>query len=246
MRKLLALKRFIVPLFLLLAIGSVFLLQGLKFTFDFDQFFPEGDEDLIFYNEFTEEFGTDDSFLLIAIENDNTVFEADFLKRFHEFSQKADKLPYVKSAQSLTTLFYPLKTSFGYARIPIIDIEDATKYRKNWGRLQKDDFFVNSLIDRKGTSLVIALETEDELDYSQSVELLTEARMSLKESDFQEYHFLGRAFFYEALVEMQIRELIVTTIVSIILVFIILFLVYRRFTIVLISLSSIALALLLF
>ncbi|WP_273567320.1 efflux RND transporter permease subunit [Maribacter halichondriae] len=246
MRKILVLKKFIVPLFIILGIGSIFLLKGLKFSFDFNQFFPEGDDDLIFYQEFTEEFGTDDSFLLIAIENDETVFEADFLRRFHEFSQKADTLPYVKSAQSLTTLFYPLKTSFGYTRIPIINIEDSTKYQKKWERLQKDNFFLNSLINRKSTSLVVALETEDELDYSQSVELLTEARKSLKESNLQEHHFLGRAFFYEALVEMQIRELIVTTIASIILVFIILFLVYRRFTIVFISLSSIALALLLF
>ena len=246
MRKLIALKRYIVPLFLLLAIGCVFLLKELKFTFDFNQFFPEGDEDLVFYNEFTEEFGVDDSFLLIAVENSETVFETDFLKRFHQFSKEAQDLPYVTSAQSLTTLFYPLKTSFGYTRLPIIHLEDSTKFAADWAKLQKDELFINSLIDQNGTSMVIVLETEDELDYTQSVALLTAVREALEKNDLHNHHLMGRAFFYEALVEMQVRELIVTTIVSIILVFIIVFLVYRRIAVVLISLSSIALALLLF
>lgn len=246
MQRLLALKKYIVPLFILLAIGSVFLLKDLKFTFDFNQFFPEGDEDLLYYNEFTKEFGADDSFLLIAVENGETVFETDFLNRFHQFSKDAQKLPYVRSAQSLTTLFYPLKTSFGYARLPIIHLGDSTKYKTDWEKLKKDELFSNSLIDQKGTSLVVALETDDELDYNQSVELLTATRAALEKNKLDNSHLMGRAFFYEALVEMQIRELIVTTVVSIVLVLIILLLVYRRISVVLISLSSIALALLLF
>ena len=246
MQHLLVLKKFVLPLFLFLGIGSILLLQNLKFSFDFNQFFPEGDEDLFFYQEFTKEFGADDSFLLIAIENDPTVFETDFLKRFHKASTLARDLPYVKTSQSLTTLFYPLKTSFGYTKLPIVHIGDSTKYNADWARLQNDELFLNTLIDAKGTAMIIALETDDELDYNQSVELLNATRGLLNEHDLREYHFLGRTFFYEALVEMQIRELIVTTIAAIILVFIILFLVYRRMAVVLISLSSIALALLLF
>lgn len=246
MRKILALKKFIIPLFLVLGIASAFLLSSLRFSFDFNQFFPEGDKDLIFYRNFTKEFGTDDSFLLIAVENEGSVFEKDFLERFHQFSLDSKKLPYVRESQSLTTLFYPLKTSFGYAKLSIIHLDDSTKYATDWAKLQKDELFLNSLIDGKAKSLVVALETDDELDYVQSVAMLNAVRESLKEHDLVAYHFLGRAFFYEAIIEMQKREVIVTTIISTLLVFIVLFLVYRRIAVVLISLTSIALALLLF
>ncbi len=246
MQKILAFKKSILGLFVLLGIISSFLVFNLKFSFDFSQFFPEGDEDLIFYEEFIEEFGVDDSFLLIAIENEDTVFETDFLERFDAFSKSAKEIPYVTDSQSITTLSYPLKTSFGYSRLPIIHIEDSTKYATDWKKIKDDNLFINTLIDEKAGSLVVSLETEDALDYGQSMEVLNSLRSLLKSHGFEDYHLLGRTFFYEALVNMQKQELIRTTIFATLLVLLILFLVYRRTTVVAIALSSIILALLLF
>lgn len=246
MQKIIAFKKSILALFVLLGIIASLLLFNLKFSFDFSQFFPEGDEDLIFYQEFIKEFGVDDSFLLIAIENENTVFEKEFLKRFDTFSKATKELSYVKENQSITTLFYPLKTSFGYSRLPIIHLNDATKYDSDWNKIKEDNLFINTLIDEKATSLVVALETEESLDYEQSIELLTAVRNMLMEHNLNDYHLLGRTFFYEALVDMQKQELIRTTIFATLLVLLILFLVYRRTVVVAIALSSIILALILF
>ena len=48
-----------VTLFGILAIASAFQLTRLKFSFDFEQFFPEGDEDLEVFREFISEFEAD-------------------------------------------------------------------------------------------------------------------------------------------------------------------------------------------
>ena len=244
--KILAQKKVILFIFLILSVGSGFLLPTLKFSFDFSQFFPEGDEDLLFYQEFTEDFGVDDSFMLVAVENNGTVFDQGFLKRFAAFSTSSRKLPYVTDTQSLTTLFYPLKTSFGYSRLPIIHVHDSTKYERDWKKIKQDRLFINTLIDKEANSLVLSLETEDKLDYKQCIELLEALRGSLNAHGFDNYHLLGRAFFYEALIDMQKQELIKTTIASTLLVLLILFLVYRRKVVVAIAMSSIILALLLF
>jgi len=246
MQKILASKKIILAVFIVISIAAGFLLPNLKFSFDFSQFFPEGDEDLVFYQEFIEEFGVDDSFLLVAVENEGTVFEKDFLSRFNEFTNASKDLPYVVENQSLTTLFYPLKTSFGYTRLPIIRLKDSTKYAADWKKLKEDDLFVNTLIDEKATSLVLSLETEDKLDYEQSIELLSALRISLKAHGFENYHLLGRTYFYEALIAMQKQELIKTTIAATLLVILILFLVYRRVAVVAIAISSIILSLLIF
>jgi len=246
MYQLLALKKIVLPLLLALAIVAGFLLPNLKFSFDFSQFFPDGDEDLIFYQEFISDFGVDDSFLLVAVENEKTVFEPDFLTSFNKLSIASQKLPYITENQSLTTLFYPLKTSFGYARLPIIHLNDSTKFAADWKKIKKDDLFVNVLIDDNANSLVLLLETEDQLNHAQCVELLTALRNLLKKHGFQNYHLLGRAFFYEVFIAMQKHELIKTTIVAILLVLLVLILVYRRLIVVAIAISSIVLALLLF
>ena len=246
MSKILAANKIIISLFLVLGFISAFLLGSLKFSFDFNQFFPQGDEDIIFYNDFMKDFGADDSFLLIAVKNENSIFEKKFLADFHQFSLESRNLPYIKESKSLTTLFYPLKTSFGYTRIPIIHWNDSSRYKSDWNKLKQDKIFLNSLIDKNAISLVVALQTKDELNYEQSVELIDKAQRLLKNNNLEEYHLLGRSSFYKAMVEMQKREVLVTTTVSTILVFLILLLVYRRITIVIISLFSIVIALLLF
>lgn len=246
MQKLIALKKTIVFIFIGLAAIATFLLGNLKFTFDFDQFFPIGDPDLIFYQEFTKEFGTDDNFLLIAIENKETVFDKEFLERFHQFSLDAEKFKYTKNSSSLTTLFYPLKTSFGYTKIPVVNIQDSTRYLKDWEKIQEDSLFTNTFIDTKGTSLVVAIETEDNLDYDNCLLFLEEVRASLDKHDLTENHLLGRAYFYEAFVAMQKRELLVTSALSALLVLLVLFIVYRKIAVVALAFSSIVMALLLF
>lgn len=233
-------------LFIFLGIVAILLLFKLKFSFDFSQFFPEGDEDLAFYQEFTKEFGVDDSFLLIAIPNEPTVFETDFLERFDAFSRTSKDFPYVTENRSLTTLSYPLKTSFGYSRLPIIRIGDSSAYAADLRKLRQDSLFTGLLIDDRATSMVVSLETKDTLDYDQCIELLTAVRSGLKAQGFNDYHVLGRAFFYEALVQMQKEELLKTAFFATLLVLLVLFLVYRRTVVIAIALVSIVLALLIF
>ena len=246
MKSLPLLRTLSIALFLLLGILSATVVNKLVFSFDFSQFFPEEDPDLTFYNEFVEEFGTDDNFLLIAVKNDGGVFKKDFLKRFNSFSEESTSFDFVTERNSLTTLSYPLKTSFGYTALPIIHIADTTQYVKDWKKIQEDKLFTNVLIDANANSIVLALSTEDNLDYKASEVLLTQIRTSLQKNNLTDYHILGRAFFYEAIVDMQKSEVLKTTIIASILVFIILLLVYRSLPVVLISVTSIGLSLLLF
>lgn len=246
MHKILAFKKIILACFLFLAVGSCFLIANLKFSFDFNQFFPTGDKDLIFYEKFVKDFSTDDNFLLIAVENTTSVFEKEFLSKINDLSTDAKNLPYVNEVTSLTTLSYPLKTSFGYTKIPVLHWDDELQYQNDWSKIKEDNLFVNSFIDEKAQSLIIVLETDDNLDYKQSIELLTSTRNLLESKSLSEYHLMGRSFFYEALVNMQKRELIVTSIISLLLVLVVLFIIYKRPVIIFITLTSIFAALLIF
>ncbi|MFS4467990.1 efflux RND transporter permease subunit [Maribacter sp. 2210JD10-5] len=245
-KKLPTLKKIFIVLFVLLGVWASTVLGDLKFSFDFSQFFPEEDPDLVFYESFVKEFGTDDNFLLIAVKNEPDVFDQQFLKRFNAFAEASKTFDFVTESASLTTLSYPLKTSFGYTTLPIIHLEETDKYANDWQKIQRDSLFVNFLIDKQSKSLVVALQTDDNLDYEQSEVLLQQIRSSLKENKLSDYHILGRAFFYEAIVEMQKTEVLKTTVIAAILVFIILWFVYRSIPVVAISAFSIAMSLLLF
>ena len=235
-----------IGIFLVLMTISAFQLPKLKFTFDFEQFFPEGDEDLAYFQEFIEAFETDDNFLLVAVRREAGVFEQLFLEKFHDLSLKARDLPYVVESQSLTKFAYPIKTPFAITTIPAIHIDDPSRYEQDKARILADERFLHNLISKDATTLVVLLKTIDRIQLDQARELMEALNPLIESYQFEEYHYLGRPYFQKELVAMQKREITVSAIISGILVTIILFWIFRRRWGIAVSLFSIGLGMLLF
>jgi predicted RND superfamily exporter protein len=235
-----------IVVFLILAIGSVFAVFDLKFSFDFEQFFPEGDEDLAYFREFIEEFEADDNFMLIAIRREGGVFEQKFLEQFHEFTLKTRELPHVVESQSLTKFSYPIRTPFAITTVPAIHIDDPSRYEADKKRLLNDERFVHNLISEDGKTLVVFLKTINSIQLDQAEEFMLALNELMAKYDFEEYHYLGRPYFQKELVAMQKREITVSAIVSGFLVTIIMFLIFRKTWGIGVALFSIGLGMLLF
>ncbi len=235
-----------ISVFSILAIISAFSLMHLKFSFDFEQFFPTGDEDLAFFKQFSEDFEADDNFMLVAIRKKDGVFEQTFLEQFHDFSIQTKQLPYVEESQSLTKISYPVKTPFGVSSIPAIHINEPEKYESDKKRLLQDERFLYNLISEDATTLVVGLKTLQGMTLGQSEELMSKIEALITKYDFEAYHFLGRPYFQKELVAMQKREITISAIVSGILVTLIMFLIFRKPWGIAVALFSIGLGMLLF
>jgi len=233
-------------LFGFLGVVSLFFVFQLQFGFSLEQFFPEGDEDLEYYRDFVDEFGTDVNFLMVAVKRNEGVFEEQFLNDVHEFTIKARSLPHATESVSLTTISYPLKTPFAITTVPAIHRNNPKKYEKDKARIMGDERFADNLISRNGDALVVALKTGDILDLEASAELVNAIDTLAANYNFDSYHLLGPAYFQKEMVRMQKREVMVSAIVSGILVTIILFWIFRRLQGILIAMISIGLGLLLF
>ncbi|MCB9081132.1 MAG: MMPL family transporter [Lewinellaceae bacterium] len=236
----------IVSVFAVLALASALLIPRLRFSFDFEQFFPQDDPDLEVFREFIREFETDDNFLLVAVRREGGVFEQSFLNRFHDFSLAARNLPHVVATQSLTQFGYPLRTPFGITKIPAIHRDEPARYAADRERLLGDPRFVHNLITADGQALVVFLKTEEAMQLDQARELMVGLDSLVQQSGFTDYHYLGRSYFQRELVAMQQQEVVRSAIISGILVTLLLFLIFRRPWGVVIAMSSISLGLLLF
>jgi predicted RND superfamily exporter protein len=222
------------------------LIPRLKFSFNFDQFFPKNDPDLNFYKDFIEEFEPDNNFLLVAVKHEDGVFNKDVLNRFHELSIEARDLPGVIKTQAITQLSYPIKTPFGWTSKKVLRWNEQGNLTKDIERILSDERLVGNFVDAKAKSLVLHLKTEDLLDLKQSEALLQELEALLSKKAFKEYHLLGSPYFQAELIEMEKKELLFSTLVSLILVSLIIYLLYRRKIVVGIVLASIGLGLLVF
>lgn len=236
----------IIIAFILMAIYSLTFMFKLNFQFDFESFFPQDDPDLEAFKEFIEDFEADDNFLLIGLKREDGLFEQEFLEKLHDFTLKARDLPYVLESESITKFAYPIVTPFGVTSIPAIHIDQPEKYAREKEMLLKDERLVDYIISRDGRSTAVALKTIGNIGLEQSKKLLGELEPLLDSYEFEESHILGRAYFQKELVRMQIREIIVASAIAGMLVFVILYIIYRRWLTVAIALSSIVLGMILF
>jgi predicted RND superfamily exporter protein len=244
---LLRIRPYLIGLFALLAMASVYFSTRLTFSFSFDQFFPQDDPDLEFYQEFSKEFGTDDNFLLIGIENTPSVFDSAFLARVHEASIQLRAFPLVTKVQSLTMLELPVKTPFGYTPVPAIHLTSPALYEEDKRQIMQDKRWKYNLIDSAGTSMVIAATTKENITTEEAAQLVQHVDSLLhKNMLYDKAHVLGRAFFQKELIDFQKREIAMAFVASILLVSLIMVLLYRKPAGIIVSLGSIALGLLLF
>ncbi len=238
--------RIILVTFAFLCIASIYFVFQLKFTFSLDQFFPEGDKELEFYQEFVKEFETDINYLLIAVENKEGVFDSTFLAKFHEFTLECRDLPHIAKVHSLTTMTYPLKTPFGITGIPVIHMDQPSKYEKDREKIMQDVRFKNTLIADNGKSMVIAMKTSDMLGLEESKEMIGALEEKIASYKFDNYYVLGPAYLQKEMVRMQQREITMSAIVSGILVSLVMFWLFRRTWGIIVALTSIAIGMLIF
>jgi uncharacterized protein len=242
-------RKLIFAFFAVAFVTSIYFISTLRFSFDFEQYFPQGDPDLIFFQDFIKNFESDDNFLLVGVKNTSGtegVFQKDFLQRFDSLTEKAIDLPYVLNSQSLTNIKMPIKSIFGISTAPILHVEDTAFYAYDRARILQDERFVRNLISEDGTCLVVLLKTKEKLKLDESEVLMQGLDSLIKPMGFQEFHYLGRANFQKELVYMEKREVAVSTAIAAILVGLIMAVLFRRWRTVVIALVSIGLAMVLF
>ena len=268
--------KFVIFLFIAISIaGAVLAIQRLSFRFNFEDFFPKGDPELKFYYEFKERFEPDDNFLLIALHRKDGIFEEKFLKEIKDFTQKAADLEIeisdsslsnwkygenlfnsntknkfkakpVQQAQSILQFEFPIKTPFAFTTIPAIHLDEPDRYESDKKRIMSDERLVNNFISEDAKTTIVILKTVDNIQQEVAEKMVQSLKSLLKKYSFEEYHMLGRAYFQTELVKMQIYEFIISAIVAFVLVFFVMWLIFRRFWGVVVSISSIALGLLVF
>ncbi len=226
--------------------ASIALLPQLKFEFDFEQFFPEGDEDLAFYKDFIQDFETDNNFLLVGVENESGVFEQSFLSKLQKSTTDLRDIPQVKNSQSITSIRLPFKTPFGFTSFPLVHVSEPDRYASDREKILNDKRFVGNLINDKGTAAVILLKTIDTLPVTESDLFIAKVDSTMRVNGLSDYHLLGRGFFQSEIVKIQKTEVLICGIISFLAVMIIMWLIYRKVSIIFITLTSVTVSLIVF
>ncbi|MBC8173504.1 MAG: MMPL family transporter [Chitinophagales bacterium] len=233
-------------IFGILVVISFILSTRIYFSYNFEDFFPQGDPELDFYYTFREKFEHDDNFYVIAFENKKGILQQDFLYALDSATSAMAKLPDVENTLSLTQYRYFIFSPFGYIDYPALHIDDTARYVSDKEKIVADERIVGKLVNEDFTITTILLKINDTIGQKESADLVANLKNTLSAYDLYTYHMLGKAYFQAELIRLQRREFILYSFLSILLVTIITYVIFRRWACVLLCLTNVLITMILF
>lgn len=132
-----------------------------QFNYDFEQFFPQDNEDLEFYQQYRKDFENDNDYLLIALENPNgPLLKADFLEKSLEVQQQIEALNQVDTVLSILTLRQPIIGVFGVRWQKILEWDEAGEVKTFEDDLEN---YSSNLISKDGKALLLWIKNSQNI-----------------------------------------------------------------------------------
>lgn len=143
-----------------------------SFDYDFEQFFPQDDLDLTFYQRYEGDFESDNDYLLIALQNDQgSLTEKAFLEKSYVVRNEISTLSGVDTLISILDLEIPIIGFFGIHYSKVLDWSDGEKLNQSKSKLEQ---FKGSLVSADGESLLFLIKNDPNLSKEQGDTLYRE------------------------------------------------------------------------
>lgn len=229
--------------FIILTTGILaYYAQSIKFNYIFESFFPVGDPDLEYYQEFKQKFENDNNYLLIGIVNKPSVFTTDFLISVDRLTDSLEALPQIKSTVSITNIEQPVIGPAGLFQVPVVHPEDSSRLSADSSRVFQNNILIESIISDDGQSTALLLKHYELLDKTAADSLTMKIGQLIDQHAFQKVYMAGKLHAQGVFVSKMIKELILFTSASLVFIIVFLLLAYRTWWGVLIPLLVVMLS----
>lgn len=220
--------------FLFLLVSCIFtfflivFLPVAKFDYDFENFFSQNDQELDFYqNVFEKEFGSDNDYLLIGIQNKTgDWWEPYFLNQLKIIKNEIHNLEGVDSLISIFDLKIPKITPFGLQTFPALEWENPQQLERS--KIQLNQFYGTLLAKDKG-SLLFLIRNNPSLTKDQGDRLYGEILSVFSRFELKPVAVAGKIQTQRDFVNLMQEEFKWFIAASLILMLLVLWLVFQRF-----------------
>lgn len=139
-------------------------LARLRFTYNFNDFYPAGDPDLAYYEQYTRTFGTDNDYVLIGLEAPGgRVFTPDFLRRVDSLTAFARRQRHVEGVLSPTTAVNPVLEGGTALAIPYLHPTEPARLPADSALIRRTPELRNTLFSGDYRAVTVLLRTTEEL-----------------------------------------------------------------------------------
>ncbi|MEP1032599.1 efflux RND transporter permease subunit [Ekhidna sp.] len=168
-------------------------LQSLSFDFEFEKFFPNNHPDSKAYAKHTKQFGYDNDYLHIILENKDGIFNSDFLNRASKFERSLVKIEDVENVYSPLSLHHVIKSPTGIVIFPLIHSENPKEYqlKQDSSRIFGNPFY-RSAFSEDGKAISIYLNHAHFGDQARSERLLNAIKAKAEKNGIEDIRLVGK------------------------------------------------------
>ena len=225
-------KSLIIICFVATLIGVAALLTSqLKFSYDFEDFFPANDPQTDFYLQFRNEFETDNDFFIVVLENRSGIYNYDFLKKVDHLNDRMKQLPFVVEAIGPTQITeYIRDPVLGQVfSVPLLHWENPSTYASDSVKLSHHPTAKGLILSTQNDAVAIQLKHQQHLSKNKCDTLSHALEALIDEFGFDQSHIIGRALGQRLYVQTMLHELILFISLSLVLTILFLFIAFRSF-----------------
>ena len=204
--------------------ACLFTLRGLNLDYDFEKFFPQDDEQLDFYLEFREKFGTDNDFLLVSATSQSNIFDPNFSNAIRQTEKKLQEIKYVESTLSPYSIKIPVIGPLGFFNAPLI----SEKLNIDSSKIVNDPLLDQRFISKDRKSIAFVVRHQPFLSKVKSDSLLQNIKSVLNAEMPGDYRMAGKIYGQNYYINKMGSELSFFALTSLILLAIFLFISFRN------------------
>lgn len=216
----------------------------LKFDYDFEKFFPGEGHELAFFNEFRKTFETDNDFVLLALENEEGVFQEDFLIISRQFVSELEQMIHLRTIYSPINAEYPkvIPGSIVFKHSPYLNIDQPELYSKDSLFFADSKELMAGMLSIESNSICILLKHKQFITKKESDELRIALDELIGNYDFDKVHLVSKIHGQKVYVNIMQQEFLLFTSISIFILVIFLWFTYRSLWGILVPLVTVLIA----
>lgn len=181
-------------LIFILSFTAAWYIPKIQFSYDFEDFFPNENEELLRYEKYRKTFEYDNEFVLVSIENKEGIFRKKFLTQIDSLTNRLANLQLIKEVTSPGNLRYTDLSGLFPIQKKVLHINNEALYKDDSSFIYSTPYFIGSYFPQNAKSVSLFIKTKDVLTKKQSDQLAKEIIDAINHFEFDASHYVGRIF----------------------------------------------------
>ncbi len=234
------------PRIFFLIIALITIVQGyfatqLNYDYNIEQLFPKHDPELAFYEEVKEKFADPQDYLILGLENSESIYQGDFLLRVDSLVGLLQQHSLVKEVNAPTNLRYHFRTALGIQNLPFLHPHDQSRYAADSAFLQAYPDVFPKFVARQNDAVCVYVFLTEALTDENKDEFRRFILQQTAETGFRQPHLYADIYAQDAYLKALEAEMYWLSGLAILLILGILFVSFRSLAGILVPISIVIL-----